>query len=157
MISGGTRSGRVLATCPSLMNVAPRCSRVRRSARPAASSVRWRLRLRARSAAPPRPAINTQAPQDPHAIICRVRTALRPVPTSRFIGPSVAATDALAFRDTPHGGPEGPPAVAVNRKAAAAGRRHGEKFMEYSEYQHLTFKHFDDGVLLLTLNRPAVL
>lgn len=29
--------------------------------------------------------------------------------------------------------------------------------MEYSEYQHLAFKRFDDGVLLLTLNRPEVL
>src|SRR5260370_9689217 len=29
--------------------------------------------------------------------------------------------------------------------------------MEYSEYQHLTFKRLDDGVLVVTLNRPEVL
>ena len=29
--------------------------------------------------------------------------------------------------------------------------------MEYSEYRHLTFKQHDDGVLLVTLNRPEVL
>jgi enoyl-CoA hydratase len=29
--------------------------------------------------------------------------------------------------------------------------------MEYSEYQHLAFKRFDDGVLQVTLNRPEVL
>jgi enoyl-CoA hydratase len=29
--------------------------------------------------------------------------------------------------------------------------------MDYSDYQHLTFKRYDDGVLLLTLNRPEVL
>jgi enoyl-CoA hydratase len=29
--------------------------------------------------------------------------------------------------------------------------------MDYSEYKHLAFKHFDDGVLQVTLNRPEVL
>ena len=29
--------------------------------------------------------------------------------------------------------------------------------MEYSEYRHLAFKRFDDGVLQVTLNRPEVL
>ncbi len=29
--------------------------------------------------------------------------------------------------------------------------------MDYSEYKHLAFQHFDDGVLQVTLNRPEVL
>ncbi|HKD66918.1 MAG TPA: enoyl-CoA hydratase/isomerase family protein [Candidatus Binataceae bacterium] len=29
--------------------------------------------------------------------------------------------------------------------------------MDYKEYKHLAFKHFDDGVLQVTLNRPEVL
>src|SRR5271169_7160129 len=29
--------------------------------------------------------------------------------------------------------------------------------MKYSEYQHLLFEHREDGVLLVTLNRPDVL
>ena len=29
--------------------------------------------------------------------------------------------------------------------------------MKYSEYQHLLFEHLEDGVLLITLNRPDVL
>src|SRR5271155_1972819 len=29
--------------------------------------------------------------------------------------------------------------------------------MKYSEYQHLLFEHKEDGVLLVTINRPEVL
>ena len=29
--------------------------------------------------------------------------------------------------------------------------------MDYGEYQHLTFKHMDHGVVLITINRPEVL
>src|SRR5258707_12816758 len=29
--------------------------------------------------------------------------------------------------------------------------------MKYSEYQHLLFEHKDDGILLVTINRPEVL